>query len=279
MDEENFKISDVLFKIIISSSLPLSWDLFTESYVGGQKGVIETNQKKLMGSQQFIGILKEEYIQRQLWIHTRETVNQTFNPKRSLQNRLTSKSSTNSDKYCKHCGCNNHNTIDCIHLGKSKCPICSKFGHTADKCWKKGKGKRNREDEDENEKKKQKKAEINEAEEEEIITLNTEEIVTQEVSKDKPFFDDDEEGYNFNKDNLYNMNQINEPVIYYEWFTDSATSSLVMNKCDTFITYKPLYNTSVVGVGQIKAKVEGKGTVKLLTWYNKTTKCLIYFYK
>ena len=52
-----------------------------------------------------------------------------------------------------------------------------------------------------------KKAEINEAEEdEEIITLNTEEIITQEVSKDKPFFDDDEEGYNFNEDNSYNMN-------------------------------------------------------------------------
>ena len=85
MDEENFKISSVLFKIIISSSLPLSWDSFTESYVGGRKGVIETDLKKLMGSQQFIGILKEEYIQRQLQMHTGETVNH-FNPKRSLQN-------------------------------------------------------------------------------------------------------------------------------------------------------------------------------------------------
>ena len=90
-------------------------------------------------------------------MHTGETVNQTSNPKRSLQIRLTSKSSTNLDKYCKHCGQNNHNTIDCIHLGKRKCSICGKFGHTADKCWKKGKGKRNRKDEDENEKKKQKK--------------------------------------------------------------------------------------------------------------------------
>ena len=137
----------------------------------------------------------------------------------------------------------------------------------------KGKWKRNREDEDKNEKKKQKKAEINEAEEEveEIITLNTEEIATQEVSKDKPFFDDDEEGYNFNEDNSYNMNQINEPVIYYEWFADSATSSHVTNKHDTFITYEPLYSTSIVGVGQIKAKVEGKGTVELFTRYNNKT--------
>jgi hypothetical protein len=35
LDENDFRISDVLFKVIISSSLPLSWDTFTESYVGG----------------------------------------------------------------------------------------------------------------------------------------------------------------------------------------------------------------------------------------------------
>ena len=50
MDKENFKISDVLFKIIISSLLPLSWDTFTESYMGGRKGIIKTDLKKLMGS-------------------------------------------------------------------------------------------------------------------------------------------------------------------------------------------------------------------------------------
>lgn len=50
MNEENFKISDILLKIIISSSLLLSWDTFTEPYVGGWKGVIETDPKKLMGS-------------------------------------------------------------------------------------------------------------------------------------------------------------------------------------------------------------------------------------
>ena len=35
MNEDNFKISDVLFKIIISLSLLLSWDTFMEPYVGG----------------------------------------------------------------------------------------------------------------------------------------------------------------------------------------------------------------------------------------------------
>ena len=104
MNEENFKISDVLFKIIISSSLPLSWDTFTEPYVGGRKGVMETNPKKLMGSQQFIGILKEEYLQRQLRTNGVETINQMYNLKASLQNRLTLKPKTNSDMHCKQCG-------------------------------------------------------------------------------------------------------------------------------------------------------------------------------
>jgi len=104
MDDNDFKISDVLFKIIISSSLPLSWDTFTESYVGGRKGITETDPKKLMGSQQFIGILKEEYLQRRLQAEKGEMVNQAFVLKRSLQNRISSKSNMNSDKNCKHCG-------------------------------------------------------------------------------------------------------------------------------------------------------------------------------
>ena len=164
MDEEDFKISDTLFKIIISSSLPLSWDTFTEPYVGRRKGLIEVDPKKLMGSQQFIGILKEEYIQRQL--RTEETVNYVT-PNRSLQNRLTSSkpskgntSNTDTGMYCKHCGRKNHNTPDCNHLGKSKCSFCGKFGHTDDKCWEKKKGNRKRDDKPEKTQKKQKKIEL-----------------------------------------------------------------------------------------------------------------------
>jgi hypothetical protein len=55
MKDNNFKISDPLFKVIILSLLPLSWDTSTESYIGGQKGVIKTDPKKLMKSQEFIG--------------------------------------------------------------------------------------------------------------------------------------------------------------------------------------------------------------------------------
>lgn len=56
-------------------------------------------------------------------------------PKQSLHNRINMKSGTNSDNNCKHCGQNNHNTMQCKHLGKSKCAICGKFGYIAKKCW------------------------------------------------------------------------------------------------------------------------------------------------
>jgi hypothetical protein len=62
MNDKDFMISDSLFKVIILSSLPLFWDIFTETYIGGHKDVIETDPKKLIKSQGFIGILKEEYI-------------------------------------------------------------------------------------------------------------------------------------------------------------------------------------------------------------------------
>ena len=56
-----------------------------ELYVGGRKGVTETDPK-LMGSQQFISILKEEYLQRQLQSNKGEIANYINHLKRSLEN-------------------------------------------------------------------------------------------------------------------------------------------------------------------------------------------------
>jgi hypothetical protein len=50
MDDDNFKISDIFFKVILSSSLPESWDTFTEPYV---KGVDKNDPKKTVSSQVF----------------------------------------------------------------------------------------------------------------------------------------------------------------------------------------------------------------------------------
>ena len=62
LDDEDFRITDIQFKTIIASSLPQSWDAFTEPYVGRRKGTVETDPKKLTSSQEFIGIIKEESI-------------------------------------------------------------------------------------------------------------------------------------------------------------------------------------------------------------------------
>ena len=61
LGDQDFQISDLLFKIIISSSLLLAWDVFTEPYVSGCRGDATRDPKRAMTSQQFIGILKEEY--------------------------------------------------------------------------------------------------------------------------------------------------------------------------------------------------------------------------
>ena len=69
----------------------------------------------------------------------------------------------------------------------------------------------------------------------------------------------------------YNTSEIDEPVAYYDWFRDSATSSHVTNQRDIFLTYQLLWNTSVIGVGKLIAKVEGKGTIELKSRYKDKT--------
>ena len=51
LGDNDFKISDLLFKIIISSSLPPSWDAFTEAYVGGPLSVTTGDSKRHLNSQ------------------------------------------------------------------------------------------------------------------------------------------------------------------------------------------------------------------------------------
>jgi hypothetical protein len=62
MQHTDFKMPDSFFKVIISSSLLSSWDTFTESYVEGCVGENDTDPKRAMSSQEFIGIIKEQYL-------------------------------------------------------------------------------------------------------------------------------------------------------------------------------------------------------------------------
>jgi len=60
LSTQDFMISDMFFKIIISSSLPLSWDAFTQAYVVETRCHATRNPFKNMNSQEFIGIIKAE---------------------------------------------------------------------------------------------------------------------------------------------------------------------------------------------------------------------------
>ena len=115
MADDDFKVSDNQFKVLISSSLPSTWDTFTEGYVGRRKDVPETDPKKLMSSQQFIGIIKEEAIRRD-----------ARKAESSHQSISTSDPSTSKAKYCVICKRNNHNTLECRNRDKKVCGICKK---------------------------------------------------------------------------------------------------------------------------------------------------------
>jgi hypothetical protein len=76
---EDLQISDTLFKVIISLSLPPSWDVFMEPYIGG---IQTAPKKKLQSPQQLIGILKEEYLRRQasyIWLADSATTSHIAN--------------------------------------------------------------------------------------------------------------------------------------------------------------------------------------------------------
>ena len=123
--DDDLKMSDGLFKAIISASLPPSWDAFTEAYVGGRTGIQETDPKMLLNVQQFIGILKEEYLRRQSRAQTTE---------RPLASRMAISGNTPRNPCCKQCGRRNHATQYFFHLGRSKCEDCGLFGHVAKDC-------------------------------------------------------------------------------------------------------------------------------------------------
>ena len=145
ISNDDFKLPDMYFKVIISLSLPASWDTFTETFVGGQKGQEEKDPRKLLSSQEFIGTIKEEYARR-LTRMPHETINQATSQaiaKPSLAKRIGApmytgtKSQTPGKMFCRQCKRRNHYTADCMYLSMEKCKECGRFGHLTKHCWNK----------------------------------------------------------------------------------------------------------------------------------------------
>jgi len=123
--------SEVQFKIVIISSLPPSWDSFTQPYISVQKGDT-ADPKTNATSQELIGVLKEENVQRLQrngQLEKQETVHQACTPKPSLASHIH-----DADR-CGLCSSRNHKTKDCRFLGQPKCGICERFGHKTKDCY------------------------------------------------------------------------------------------------------------------------------------------------
>ena len=258
LDDEDFRITDIQFKTIISSSLPSSWDTFTEPYVGRRIGTIETDPKKLTSSQQFIGILKEEYLKRKDRNLTSSATTSTYTLNtniRPLADRIQSKIS--SGMRCRNCNMTNHVTDDCKWLGQPKCEKCGWFGHIGLNCRRDQKRMMNTKGGGGNKRAKQEQVNHavvqndNDARDDidNEIVFSTSEIADECI---------------LNQCNPLSVEENDDLLSFYDWLADSATTSHVTNMRDAFTTFQPLIK-SVSGVGNAQTRAEGKGTVMIQT--------------
>ena len=145
-----------------------------------------------------------------------------------------------------------------------------KPGHDERDCWyrddptaQKGKRKRGGKQKGGNAKK-QKNEATNEAEEEDSMQVEEVTFMTEEDHDMNP----PTKGQFNVTTHVNNMSENDEPLIFYDWLADSATTSHICNQRGAFVNYKPVMGKTVAGVGNHQANVEGRGTVELESNYN-----------
>ena len=185
--------------------------------MGGRIDIVETDPKKLMSSQEFIGAIKEEYLRRKnrSALPTQQTTC-SASASHSLMDRLqhdSSKSSNVPFRKCRNCGFTNHITDDCRWLGQPKCTKCGWFGHVASECTQ-GEKRKNEKNGQKNKPKfkRAKKERVNQA--------------AEESSKDVTFTAEEIDGaYNFDSYDPLNAEGNDERLLFYDWLADSCTTS------------------------------------------------------
>ena len=145
--DDNYHVSEFLFKHIIASSLPESWDQFTDQHVAGQLDLVDTDPRKHIDMQQFIGIIKQEHERRQSHKPVASKLPEQAHLSLGHDTSrlpLTSHISGNANKQnrasslqtrCRICNRDNHDISKCFFKGKPKCTMCGYFGHKTSECW------------------------------------------------------------------------------------------------------------------------------------------------
>jgi hypothetical protein len=138
---KHLHILDGLFKVLISISLPRSWDNFTKKYIGDpeEEGTVVPDSKQLTSLQQFIGTIIFEYGHRLLRPGAIESTNVAYRasqrkPKLPLLQRISQ-----AKEVCQLCQKENHCTHDCPQWSDPICDYCHKPRHNEDSCWNKNK--------------------------------------------------------------------------------------------------------------------------------------------
>jgi hypothetical protein len=143
LSTKDFTISDMFFKIIISSSLPPSWDAYTQAYIAETRHHTTRDPFRNMSSQEFIGVITAE-AERRLGIQRGTNVAFTVKAKNNKgkgqsllkcmmsklkDTKLNDDNKEQTDKktkklYCKHCKTRGHLANDCDKWDKDPCPHC-----------------------------------------------------------------------------------------------------------------------------------------------------------
>ena len=91
---------------------------------------METNSKKLMPSQQFIGIIHKEYLQCTEQANDKSINLATQKPCYATPTHSLVQHIGNGNKWCSHCKHQNHNDADCLFLNNAPpCNFCQLKGH------------------------------------------------------------------------------------------------------------------------------------------------------